>query len=124
MALSVETEIGALYRLDESLMERMMLPSTAGTKPIASSRLSIQRRMHPEIADIMRATLYPYLEVSYSLIMAAMVVLMIMDTGPRVDLKSYHSSCNGRSRLVARSPNARRRARSSIVYGKVVFQRV
>ena len=101
MALSVETENGALYRLDESLMERMMLPSTAGTKPIASSRLSIQRRMHPEIADIMRATLYPYLEVSFSLNMAAIVVLMIINTGPRVDLESYHSSCNGRSRLVA-----------------------
>ena len=64
MALSLETELGASYRLDESLMERMMLPSTAGTEPIASSRLSIQRRMHPEIADLMRATLYPYLEVS------------------------------------------------------------
>lgn len=38
-----------------------MLPSSAGTRPIASSRLNIQRRMHPEIADIMRATLYPYL---------------------------------------------------------------
>ena len=101
MALSVETEIGALYRLDESLMERMMLPSTAGTEPIASSRLSIQRRMHPEIADIMRATLYPYLEVSYSFTTAAIIVLMIMDIGPRVDLESYHSSCNGRSRLVA-----------------------
>ena len=101
MALSVETEVGALYRLDESLMERMMLPSTAGTKPIASSRLSIQRRMHPEIAEIMRATLYPYLEVSYFLTTAAITVLMTMDTGPRVDLESYYSSCNGRSRLVA-----------------------
>jgi len=60
--LSLETEIGALYRLDESLMERLMLPSSAGIRPIASSRLHIQRRMHPEIADIMRATLYPYLE--------------------------------------------------------------
>jgi len=39
-----------------------MLPSSAGIRPIASSRLNIQRRMHPEIADIMRATLYPYLE--------------------------------------------------------------
>ncbi|KAL2057562.1 hypothetical protein ABVK25_001946 [Lepraria finkii] len=61
-ALSLETELGAHYRLDESLMERMMLPSTASTLPISSSRLNIQRRMHPEIADIMRPTLYPYLE--------------------------------------------------------------
>jgi len=60
--LSLETEIGASYRLDESLMERLMLPSSAGKRPIASSKLTIQRRMHPEIANIMRATLYPYLE--------------------------------------------------------------
>lgn len=101
MALSMETEIGALYRLDESLMERMMLPSTAGTKPIDSSRLSIQRRMHPEIADLMRATLYPYLEVSCSLTRATIIVFILMDIGSRVNLESYHSSCNGRSRLVA-----------------------
>lgn len=61
-ALSLETDTGASYRLDESLMERMMLPSTPGVLPIAISRLNTQRRMHPEIADIMRATLYPYLE--------------------------------------------------------------
>lgn len=61
-ALSLETEMGAAYRLDESLMERMMLPSTAGVQPIPTSRLNTQRRMHPEIADIMRATLYPFLE--------------------------------------------------------------
>ena len=101
MALSVETEVGALYRLDESLMERMMLPSTTRTKPIASSQLSIQRRMHPEIAEIMRATLYPYLQVSCFLITAATTVLMTVDTGPRVDLESHYSSCNGGSRLVA-----------------------
>ena len=65
MALSVETNMGAAYRLDESLMERMMFPSTVGIRPIASSRLNVQRRMDPEIASIMRATLYPYLEVSY-----------------------------------------------------------
>ena len=70
-ALSLETELGAHYRLDESLMERMMLPSTASTLPIASSRLNIQRRMHPEIADIMRATLYPYLEVFYHALLAS-----------------------------------------------------
>ena len=61
-ALSIETDTGASYRLDESLMERLMLPSINGINPIASSRLNIQRRMHPEIADISRATLYPYLE--------------------------------------------------------------
>ncbi len=78
-----------------------MLPSTAGTEPIASSRLSIQRRMHPEIADIMRATLYPYLAVSYSSPTAAGMILIVVDVGPRVNLESYYSSCNGRSGLVA-----------------------
>ena len=62
-SLSLETDLGMSYRLDESLMERMMLPSTPGVRPIAASRLNLQRRMHPEIADIMRATLYPFLQV-------------------------------------------------------------
>ena len=43
-------------------MERLMLPSTPGVFPIPASRLNIQRRMHPEIANLMRATLYPFLE--------------------------------------------------------------
>ena len=60
--LSLETLQGSTYRLDESLMERLMLPNHLGIKPIPSSTLSLQRRMHPEIADLMRATLYPYLE--------------------------------------------------------------
>lgn len=59
--LSLETLRGSKYRLDESLMERLMLPTATGVSPIPSSRLNIQRRMHPEIADIMRTTLYPYL---------------------------------------------------------------
>ncbi|KAK4697266.1 hypothetical protein P7C71_g795, partial [Lecanoromycetidae sp. Uapishka_2] len=61
-ALSLETDTGSSYRLDESLMERMMLPSIPGVHAIQTSRLNTQRRMHPEIADIMRATLYPYLQ--------------------------------------------------------------
>ena len=48
-------------------MERMMVPSVPGVQPIASSRLDLQRRMHPDIADIMRATLYPFLRVCESL---------------------------------------------------------
>lgn len=66
-ALSLETITGASYRLDESLIERMMVPSTPGVRPIASSRLDLQRRMHPEVADLMRATLYPFLQVCRSL---------------------------------------------------------
>lgn len=66
-ALSLETAIGSSYRLDESLMERMMVPSVPGVQPIASSRLDLQRRMHPDIADLMCATLYPFLQVCKSL---------------------------------------------------------
>ena len=60
--LSLETLQGSVYRLDESLMERLMLPKSVGLRPIPSSTLDTQRRMHPEIADLMRATLYPYLK--------------------------------------------------------------
>ena len=51
------------YRLDQSLFERMMYPSRHGILPFPTSRLNIQRRMHPVIADLMRATLYPDLKV-------------------------------------------------------------
>ena len=51
------------YRLDESLFERMVYPCTHGVPPFPTSRLNIQRRMHPAIADLMRATLYPQLKV-------------------------------------------------------------
>ena len=61
-ALSLETPGGAAYRLDESLFERMMFPSTPGVLPLSTSQLNLQRRMHPEIADLMRATLYPNLQ--------------------------------------------------------------
>lgn len=40
-----------------------MFPASPGVRPLATSRLNIQRRMHPDIADIMRATLYPFLVV-------------------------------------------------------------
>lgn len=62
-SLSLETTHGKQYRLDESLFERMMLPTNPAVRPLATSRLNIQRRMHPDIADIMRATLYPFLVV-------------------------------------------------------------
>ena len=62
--LSIETAFGSAYRLDESLMERLMFPVIAGIEPIPFSKLSVQRRMHPQIADLMRITAYPYLQVS------------------------------------------------------------
>lgn len=44
----------------------MMFPSTPEVLPLPTSRLNLQRRMKPEIADLMRATLYPFLQVSQS----------------------------------------------------------
>jgi len=59
----METEVGLQYRLDQSLFERLMFPSRPSTQPIPTSHLTLQRRMHPDIADLSRATLYPYLKV-------------------------------------------------------------
>ena len=55
MALS--TENSAEYRLDESLFERMMFSKSE----FPVSKLNVQRRMHPEIADLSRAGDYGYL---------------------------------------------------------------
>ncbi|KAI1630197.1 hypothetical protein EDD37DRAFT_557542 [Exophiala viscosa] len=59
-ALSLETRTGSQYRLDESLLERLMLPRDPSVSAIPISQLNIQRRMHPDIANITRIT-YPYL---------------------------------------------------------------
>ena len=60
-SMSLESRLGSHYRLDESLFERFMKPTdpAAGVMPV--SNLNIQRRMHPEIANITRLT-YPYLQ--------------------------------------------------------------
>lgn len=58
--LSLESKPGSKYRLDESLFERLMYPREGPAIPTA--HLRTQRRMHPDIADLARATLYPYLE--------------------------------------------------------------
>jgi superfamily I DNA and/or RNA helicase len=60
-ALTLETEAGGSYRLDESLLERLMFPRDMSASVMLASRLNIQRRMHPEIANITRLT-YPYLK--------------------------------------------------------------
>ena len=62
-ALALETDLGKHYRLDESLFERLACPSDSSVRPVPISRLTLQRRMHPEIAEICREILYPYLEV-------------------------------------------------------------
>ncbi|KAL8770000.1 MAG: hypothetical protein Q9209_004247 [Squamulea sp. 1 TL-2023] len=61
-SLSMETTYGAKYRLDESLFERMVMPSTTETEPVPVSKLDLQRRMHPDVAQLLRATLYSYLK--------------------------------------------------------------
>ena len=57
--LCLETLVGSHYRLDESLFERIMTPLDPDASHLPVSRLCVQRRMHPEIADIARLT-YPY----------------------------------------------------------------
>lgn len=61
-SLSVETTYGAKYRLDESLFERMVMPCASSEQPLPVSKLDLQRRMHPDVAQLLRATLYPYLK--------------------------------------------------------------
>ena len=62
-SLSIENVTGRSFRLNESLFERMMSPKTPGASGIPTSSLTVQRRMHPEIADLVRTTLYPELKV-------------------------------------------------------------
>jgi AAA domain len=59
--MSLETTVGSQYRLDESLFERCMAPKDPMSRPMPTSHLNIQRRMHPDIADLPRL-LYPYLQ--------------------------------------------------------------
>ncbi|KAG0003706.1 hypothetical protein BGZ65_001414 [Modicella reniformis] len=57
--LSSDSVAGRHYNLDISLFERLV---TAKTNPLPMSRLTIQRRMRPEISSLIRNTLYPDLE--------------------------------------------------------------
>ncbi|KAF1994313.1 P-loop containing nucleoside triphosphate hydrolase protein [Amniculicola lignicola CBS 123094] len=49
---------GKKYSLDVSLFERLVKPRT-GNLQIPLSTLKIQRRMHPSISELVRASLYP-----------------------------------------------------------------
>ncbi|KAL8806343.1 MAG: hypothetical protein Q9182_001373 [Xanthomendoza sp. 2 TL-2023] len=60
--LSLENVYGAKYRLDESLFERMVMPRTSNVQPMLASKLDLQRRMHPDVAELIRGTIYPYLK--------------------------------------------------------------
>ncbi|KAI9890954.1 MAG: hypothetical protein M1814_003455 [Vezdaea aestivalis] len=59
--LSSEHPEGSRVRLDESLFERLAFPVNADIAPKPMSFLNLQRRMHPDIANISRVTLYPNL---------------------------------------------------------------
>ncbi|KAF9173649.1 hypothetical protein BGX20_002554 [Mortierella sp. AD010] len=54
-ALSSDSPVGQNYSLDKSLFERLV---TADVNPLPMSHLTIQRRMRPEISDLIRNTLY------------------------------------------------------------------
>ncbi|KAG0001862.1 hypothetical protein BGZ79_004031 [Entomortierella chlamydospora] len=57
--LSSDSPIGQNYNLDKSLFERLV---TDTVSPFPLSKLTIQRRMRPEISSLIRNTLYPNLE--------------------------------------------------------------
>lgn len=59
--LSLESSRGQDYQLDRSQFERLAL-GQPGLPPIPLSQLQIQRRMRPDIADLLRRTTYPNLE--------------------------------------------------------------
>ncbi|KAJ3092249.1 hypothetical protein HK102_009383 [Quaeritorhiza haematococci] len=56
--LSKDSNIGKSFMLDQSLMERL---GVANDSAFPMSKLGIQRRMRPDIADLIRKTLYPHL---------------------------------------------------------------
>ncbi|KAI4852697.1 hypothetical protein E4T44_01320 [Aureobasidium sp. EXF-8845] len=58
--LSQESFRGQQHALDTSLFERLVTATDGGVR-LPFSRLDTQRRMHPEIADLVRSTLYPIL---------------------------------------------------------------
>lgn len=62
--LSMESSEGKAYRLDMSLFERLVNPDGySGSGPLVPvSQLDTQRRMHPSIAELVRAPLYPTLK--------------------------------------------------------------
>ncbi|KAK4904459.1 hypothetical protein LTR49_026090 [Elasticomyces elasticus] len=60
--LSTESRLGAQYSLDISLFERLVQPQDILAQAVPFSILSIQRRMHPSISQLVRKTLYSHLQ--------------------------------------------------------------
>ncbi|KIW10744.1 hypothetical protein PV08_10043 [Exophiala spinifera] len=56
--LSLESKQGVLYQLDRSQFERLSI-GQPGRPRIPVAQLNVQRRMRPEIASLVRETLYP-----------------------------------------------------------------
>lgn len=53
---------GEQYSLDVSLFERLVAPESGTGVQIPFSTLEVQRRMHPDISQLIRETLYPQLK--------------------------------------------------------------
>ncbi|CAJ2511696.1 Uu.00g073210.m01.CDS01 [Anthostomella pinea] len=60
--LSSESKSGLQYSFDVSLFERLVQPRDILAQPLPYCTLSVQRRMHPSISQLVRKTLYPQLE--------------------------------------------------------------
>ncbi|KAK1812545.1 hypothetical protein LTR12_013083 [Friedmanniomyces endolithicus] len=60
--LSTGSRSGAQYSLDVSLFERLVQPQDVLAQAVPFSILSVQRRMHPFISQLVRKTLYPQLQ--------------------------------------------------------------
>ncbi|KAI9789612.1 MAG: hypothetical protein M1816_005921 [Peltula sp. TS41687] len=62
--LSRENPSGERYSLDVSLFERLVTPTDFSQPGMPYSTLLTQRRMHPQISELVRTTLYPDLKNS------------------------------------------------------------
>lgn len=71
--LSQESARGQQHALDTSLFERLVTATDGGAR-LPFSRLDTQRRMHPDIAELVRNTLYPTLSDAPSTLEHAQVV--------------------------------------------------
>ena len=60
-SLSMEEPSGALYQLDRSQFERLAV-GQPGLAPLPVAQLNVQRRMRPQISQLIRQTIYPRLE--------------------------------------------------------------
>lgn len=86
--LSRESSEGDKYSLDMSLFERLVARGEMGGCNLPFSTLQIQRRMHPEISNLIRSTLYPGLMDNppvYDMVYGIKRRLFWLDHGHRED---------------------------------------